>query len=73
MSKSADIARVMIGHDVAINAAGNVKEGSTFTHLVQTLVDLAIVSLSEGGRLWQFGCAAVAHKKCAEQSVCYDE
>jgi putative NADH-flavin reductase len=35
-SKSADIARVMVGHDVAINAAGQVTEGSTFTQLVQT-------------------------------------
>src|SRR5215472_13193104 len=33
MSKSADIARVMAGHDVAINAAGNVTEGPTFTQL----------------------------------------
>src|SRR6516162_9400815 len=34
ISKSADIARVMVGHDVAINAAGTVTEGSTFTQLV---------------------------------------
>ena len=34
ISKS-DIARVMVGHDVAINAAGHVTEGSTFTELVQ--------------------------------------
>jgi putative NADH-flavin reductase len=59
MSKSADFARVMVGHDVAINAAGNVTEGSTFTHLVQTVVDSTISSLGEGGRLWQFGGAAV--------------
>jgi putative NADH-flavin reductase len=59
ISKSADIARVMVGHDVAINAAGNVTEGSTFTQLVQTVVDSTIISLGEGGRLWQFGGAAV--------------
>src|SRR5262249_48347121 len=59
ISKSADIARVMVGHDVAINAAGTVTEGSTFTLLVQTVVDSAIASLGEGGRLWQFGGAAV--------------
>src|SRR5262249_10065409 len=59
MSKSADIARVMVGHDVAINAAGNVAEGSTFTQLVQAVVDSTIASLGEGGRLWQFGSAAV--------------
>ena len=63
ISKSADIARVMVGHDVAINAAGTlagtVTEGSAFTQLVQTVVDSAIASLGEGGRLWQFGGAAV--------------
>src|SRR5215831_960183 len=59
ISKSADIARVMVGHDVAINAAGNVAEGSTFTQLVQTVVDSTVISLGEGGRLWQFGGAAV--------------
>ena len=59
ISNSADIARVMVGHDVAINAAGTVTEGSTFTQLVQTVVDSAIRSLGEGGRLWQFGSASV--------------
>ena len=49
----------MVGHDVAINAAGTVTEGSTFTQLVRTVVDSAIASLGEGGRLWQFGGAAV--------------
>ena len=59
ISKSVDIARVMVGHDVAINAAGHVTEGSTFTQIVQTVVDSTIISLGEGGRLWQFGGAAV--------------
>ena len=36
-----------------------VTEGSTFTQLVQTVVDPTIISLGEGGRLWQFGGAAV--------------
>jgi putative NADH-flavin reductase len=49
----------MVGHDVAINAAGNVTEGSTFTQLVQTVVDATITSLGEGGRLWLFGGAAL--------------
>jgi putative NADH-flavin reductase len=49
----------MVGHDVAINAAGHVTEGSTFTQLVQIVVDSTITSLGEGGRLWQFGGAAV--------------
>src|SRR5262249_28276965 len=57
ISKSADIARVMVGHDVAINAAGSVTEGSTFTQLVQTVIDSTITSLGEGGRLWQFSAA----------------
>jgi putative NADH-flavin reductase len=59
ISKSADIAKVMVGHDVAINAAGNVKDGSTYTQLVQTVVDATIMGLGEGGRLWQFGSASV--------------
>src|SRR5215469_7503117 len=59
IAKSTDIARVMVGHDVAINAAGSVTEGSTFTQLVQTVVDSATISLGEGGRLWQFGSASV--------------
>src|SRR5262245_9416892 len=59
ISKSADITRVMVGHDVAINAAGNVREGSIFTQLVQPVVDSTIISLGDGGRLWQFGGAAV--------------
>jgi len=36
-----------------------VTEGSAFTQLVQTVVDSTIASLGEGGRLWQFGGAAV--------------
>ncbi|MDH6231939.1 putative NADH-flavin reductase [Mesorhizobium soli] len=56
---SSDIARVMVGHDVAINAAGSVTEGSGFTQLVQTVIDATIISLGEGGRLWQFGGAAI--------------
>src|SRR6516165_9563123 len=59
ISKSADIARVMVGHDVAVNGAGTVTEGSTFTQLVQTVVDSTVIGLGEGGRLWQFGGAAV--------------
>jgi hypothetical protein len=36
------MAGVMVGHDVIINAAGDVTQGSTCTQLVQTVVDLAI-------------------------------
>ena len=59
MSKSADLARVMVGHDVVINAAGNVTDGSTFIRLVQTVIDATIVGLGEGGRLWLFAGAAL--------------
>ena len=48
MSKSADLAGVMVGHDVVINAAGNVTDGSTFTGLVQTVVDATIVGSRRG-------------------------
>jgi putative NADH-flavin reductase len=59
ISKSADVARVMVGHDVVINAAGLVREGSAFTQLVQAVIDSAIATLGERGRLWLFGGAAV--------------
>ena len=59
ISKSADIARVIAGHDVAISAAGNVTEGSTFTQLVRIVIGSTIMGLGEGGRLWIFGGAAV--------------
>jgi putative NADH-flavin reductase len=59
ISKSADIARIMVGHDVAINAAGQVTEGAAFTQLVRTVIDSAVASLGEGGRFWLFGGAAV--------------
>ena len=36
VDKSPDLARAMVGHDVIINAAGNVAEASAFTKLVQT-------------------------------------
>jgi putative NADH-flavin reductase len=59
ISKSADIARLMAGHDVAINAAGQVTEGAAFTQLVRTVIDSAVASLGEGGRFWLFGGAPV--------------
>src|SRR5262249_10159293 len=58
VDKSPDLARVMIGHDVVINAAGN-DEASAFTKLVQTVIDATTASLGEGGRLWVFGGAAL--------------
>src|SRR5262245_65982716 len=59
VDKSPDLARVMVGHDVVINAAGNVAEASAFTKLVQTVIDATTASLGEGGRLWVFGGAAL--------------
>jgi putative NADH-flavin reductase len=59
ISKSADIAKLMAGHDVVINAAGQVTEGPAFTRLVRTVIDSAVASLGEGGRFWLFGGAAV--------------
>jgi putative NADH-flavin reductase len=56
---SAELATVIVGHDVVINAAGYVAEGSTFTRLVQTVIDSTTMSLGEGGRLWQLGGAAI--------------
>ena len=58
IGKSA-IAETMAGHDVAINAAGQVTEGAAFTQLVRTVIDSAVASLGEGGRLWLFGGAAI--------------
>ena len=58
IGKSA-VARMMAGHDVAINAAGQVTEGAAFTQLVRTVIDSAVASLGEGGRFWLFGGAAV--------------
>jgi putative NADH-flavin reductase len=59
VDKSPDLARAMVGHDVVINAAGNVAEASAFTKLVQTVIDATTASLGEGGRLWVFGGAAL--------------
>jgi putative NADH-flavin reductase len=59
VDKSPDLARVMVGHDVVINAAGNVAKSSAFTKLVQTAIDATTASLGDGGRLWVFGGAAV--------------
>ena len=45
ISKSAGIDRMMIGHDVVINAAGNVMNGSAFSQLVRTVIDATTTSL----------------------------
>jgi uncharacterized protein len=57
--KSLELATAIVGHDVVINAAGHVEEGSTFTELVQTVIDSTMTSLGEGARLWQLGGAAI--------------
>ena len=56
---ASQITAAMTGHDVVINAAGYVTEGTTFTRVVQTAIDAASTALGEGGRFWQFGGAAV--------------
>lgn len=58
VDKSPDLARVMVGHDVVINAAGNVAEASAFTKLVQTVIDATTASL---GEMVGSGCSAVRH------------
>jgi putative NADH-flavin reductase len=59
ISNSAELARRMVGHDVVINAAGHVAQTSSFTQLVQTVINSTTTSLGEGGRLWQLGGAAI--------------
>ena len=59
ISRPADIAGLMAGHDAVINAAGQVTDGAAFTQLVRTVIDSAVASLGEGGRFWLFGGAAV--------------
>src|SRR5262249_58280873 len=41
VDKSPDLARAMAGHEVVINAAGNVAAASAFTKLVQNVIDAA--------------------------------
>jgi uncharacterized protein len=59
IDKSAELAEAMTGHDVVVNAAGYVTEGNHFTRLVGNVIDQTINSLGAGGRLWQFGGAAM--------------
>ena len=59
IDKPTELAAAMAGHDVVINAAGHVTEGARFTQLVQNVIQQASKSLGAGGRLWQFGGAAV--------------
>jgi hypothetical protein len=59
IGKPTELAAAMTGHDVVINAAGHVTEGDRFTGLVQNVIQQATNALGPGGRLWQFGGAAV--------------
>jgi putative NADH-flavin reductase len=59
IEKSAELGAAMVGHDVVINAAGHVAESDRFTLLVQNVIQQTLNSLGAGGRLWQFGGAAV--------------
>jgi putative NADH-flavin reductase len=59
IDNSTEMKSGMCGHDVVINAAGHVAQGPAFNRLVQNVVDSASEALGEGGRLWQFGGAAI--------------
>ena len=59
IGKTGELIEAMAGHDIVINAAGYVSQGTAFTELVRTVIDAASLSLGDGGRLWQFGGAAV--------------
>jgi putative NADH-flavin reductase len=59
ISKSAEMARQMAGHEAVINAAGHVAQGSAFIQLVHTVIEATSAGLGEGGRLWQLGGAAI--------------
>jgi hypothetical protein len=59
INNPADLAKAIAGHDAVINAAGYVAEGARFTQLVQNVIQQTSNALGAGGRLWQFGGAAV--------------
>ncbi|MEQ1489573.1 MAG: NAD(P)H-binding protein [Terricaulis sp.] len=46
-------------HDVVINAAGYVADGSRFTDLVGRIINATASALGPGGRFWLFGGAAL--------------
>ena len=59
IGKPAELAAAMQGHDVVTNAAGHVTQGSQFTGLVRAVIEQSTHTLGAGGRIWQFGGAAV--------------
>jgi putative NADH-flavin reductase len=59
INEPAELARAMVGHDAVINAAGHVTQGDHFTALVGNIIRQTLKSLGTGGRIWQFGGAAV--------------
>lgn len=46
-------------HDVVINAAGYVADGSRFTDLVGRIISATTSAMGQGGRFWLFGGAAL--------------
>src|SRR5262249_19489134 len=59
VDKSPDLARAMVGPDVARRGAGNGAGASGFPKLAQPVIDATAASLGEGGRFWVFGGAAL--------------
>lgn len=59
LSDHAALTEALGGHDVVINAAGYVNEGSVFVDLVQGVIRAADAALGAGGRFWLFGGAAL--------------
>ena len=53
------LASALRAHDVAINAAGYVTDGSRFTDLVGRIIKAADLALGPNGRFWLFGGAAL--------------
>jgi hypothetical protein len=58
LSDQSALAAAMAGHDVVINAAGNISDGASYAPLVQGVIRAAEAALGAGGRLWIFGGAA---------------
>jgi uncharacterized protein len=57
LDDEAALAAQMAGHDVVINAAGNIGDGPSFPRLVQVVIHAAGKAMDPGGRFWLFGGA----------------
>ncbi len=59
LADHAALTEALSGHDVVINAAGNVADGEAFTALAAGVIRAADAALGHGGRFWLFGGAAL--------------